>query len=88
MSDQVQLPSLDDLQSDCGHLAELVGVITDQIQEMGVGEVITQPLLHRHAALLWIARDLAEALRDNIERVDNEQRGGVVETRRMSARRF
>ena len=70
----MEVPTLSDLYCDCGHLAELIGAATDYIQDFAVGDVITRPILDRHAALLWIARALADELKKGLELAGQQER--------------
>lgn len=63
--------SLDDLQSDIDHLANLLEVVTDQfiehvpfVNERGE----RRPEMDKLNALVWIARDLGNALSEKVER--------------------
>jgi hypothetical protein len=52
---------LNDLESDIGHLAHLLDVLTTQLVEMP-REAPPEHLLNRANALSWIARDMAEQM--------------------------
>ncbi|PSJ55783.1 hypothetical protein [Pseudaminobacter soli (ex Li et al. 2025)] len=47
-----------DVESEIGHLAALIGTITDIVFEMPGSDAT----MHRVGSLLWIARDLSERL--------------------------
>ncbi|WP_210203098.1 hypothetical protein [Pseudaminobacter soli (ex Li et al. 2025)] len=51
---------MDDLESEIGHLAALIGTIADIAIEIPGSD----PTMNRVNALLWIARDLSERLVD------------------------
>lgn len=58
----------DDAESDVGHLYHLLDVAFDQLLEVDFGgDPARRGTLDRVSALLWIARDCAERIRDDLK---------------------
>ncbi|SHF04225.1 hypothetical protein SAMN02745157_1501 [Kaistia soli DSM 19436] len=68
--------TLDDISSDAGHLYHLLDTMVDMVlEEAGAGGQGEWPRL---SALLWVARDLGEKVRDDLEALPPKQKGGAT----------
>lgn len=74
--------SADDAESDAGHLAHLLDVAFDTLLSVDFGTTpVNRHALERLNALLWIARDCAEKVRDGLANVPRDYLPPVIEGR-------
>lgn len=57
---------LDDLESDAGHLVEMLNIASYGLEDFNADEPVSRAALARHSAVLWVTRDLADRLRDQL----------------------
>lgn len=74
-ADTSNLPKLDDLHSDAGQLYHLLDMTVEEAMSPNSGD--------RLAALIWIARDLAERLHDSLERPAIDELSRTVAAREV-----
>jgi hypothetical protein len=65
------LPTLDDLQTDLGHVVELMDIVSDEVRAMFADQLLGQDMLNRHAALIWVSFDLLKNIAGQIERLQD-----------------
>lgn len=66
---------LDDLESDVGHLAQLLDLIVETVFEQQIVERSNRAFCKRVDALLWIARELTQKMERRVEQLEAAERG-------------
>lgn len=66
--------TMDDIESDLGHLNELIGVMANSIMELDFGGAQNSKL-QRLNAMIWIGRDISTKLVADLEAISPADRG-------------